>query len=402
MPSSRTLKIYLSVLGAAGVVFFLAMPGAFSRETTGKVIDNPYKNVYGVGLIEMPSAASIPAGNASPSALVSLPQEEKPAGRSFTPDGQPEMQTQYLRGLPEGAKEDPAKRTQDAKVFVRPDGQVQAIISAAPLHYQKDGQWKDIDTRWQPSTSPWDYQMVDNDYQAFVKKDFGEHKILRLEKNGHYLTAVPKDLSVQGKVIATPQAVTGEVTNKPFDIISGGGFIEWKNAYGPGLDFKYTPHSINFVKILRVDQRATLEKLIHRAVAPADQLSLSLHFSTDLDVFVDGKKWDGKKTVKTGHVEFKDKAGVIQWQWNDPIATDAKNKTIVGKFLIRPESVGFNVSVQFSLQQLQEASYPVEIDPVISYSATTDGQISGGDDAAYSTARTTAISVTADGSTMTL
>ncbi|MFP4472766.1 MAG: hypothetical protein ACLFPX_02705, partial [Candidatus Omnitrophota bacterium] len=56
----------------------------------------------------------------------------------------------FIRGLPEGSVEIIARRTESAKTFRTPDGKIQTMVSGGPLHYEQEGTWQTIDTRWQP------------------------------------------------------------------------------------------------------------------------------------------------------------------------------------------------------------------------------------------------------------
>ncbi|MCK5216060.1 MAG: hypothetical protein KAR05_12000, partial [Candidatus Omnitrophica bacterium] len=378
-----------------------------------------------------------------------------------------------ITGLPQDSVEIVEDRTETAKTFIRPDGRRQAIVSAGSLHYEKDGAWKDIDTRWQPydggaAAGPiWAYQMVDANYRAYVRNEFGEHKILRLEKNSHFLEAVPGSLAVQFspdetgdtkfRILARPQSVTGQVSNEPFDIISGGGFIEWPGAYGEGMDFRYTPSNTRFIKILEIDSYARIapreaqglpaetrgagnitrpqgRKTAAGALAPLDDLAspvggpdspdglapmegdflqLSLTFSTDLNIFIDGRKWDGAPVTTGRQIDFKDREGGTQWWWEAPVATDAAGGTVTGLFTVAggpgplagetrekspdnrsgpapaPEKfLTFQAHVQFPLSWLKTAVYPVRVDPITAESETTDCDITG-TSGTYSTARST-------------
>ena len=258
----------------------------------------------------------------------------------------------YFKGLPAGAREVLEERTHSSKTFLRPDGREQIIISSGDLHYNDNGSWKDVDTRWQPYSSKgnlaqpetelWDYQMVDAVYQAYVRKEFGKHEVVALSKQGHVLRMTPGTLSVQEPsapvvVISAPRSVTGDVLNKPFDVISGGGHIEWKGAYGEGLDFRYTPSDTRFIKILEASGPDKLRTDACEETQPC-VLQLDLDFTTDLDLYMDGRKWDQQKALMSAHVEFKGRDGQTQWWWKDPTATDASGHAVPGRFFIRPAS----------------------------------------------------------------
>jgi hypothetical protein len=353
-----------------------------------------------------------PRGEASQISPVAAPVSDVPVYQDHL----------YFKGLPQEALEIVEERTHSSKTFLLPDGRKQVIVSSGEFHYNDHGSWKDIDTRWQPYSLPrvdssmdasiWDYQMVAAAYQAYVRKEFGAHDVVALSKQGHVLRMAPGALSVREAfktvaVISAPRDVPGEVTNKPFDIISGGGYIEWKGAYGEGLDFRYTPSDTRFIKILEIASPGAL-KMDACEEGQSCVLQLDLDFETDLDLYVGGQKWDGKEPVSTAYVEFKDHEGQTQWWWKNPVATGADGDTVVGRFLIRPSEPAsqaglpgnpFTVSVQFPLAWFREAEFPVRIDPDTFYGVAGDGYITG-QNSAYGQARNTSSSSDNSGATL--
>lgn len=53
--------------------------------------------------------------------------------------------TQAAAGESGIISEIPSKRDEYTKVFLRADGTQTAVIAGTPLHYEKDGEWEDID-----------------------------------------------------------------------------------------------------------------------------------------------------------------------------------------------------------------------------------------------------------------
>lgn len=302
----------------------------------------------------------------------------------------------YITGLPDGSVEIVSYRGKTTKTFVTPDGKVMSMVGSQPLHYEKNGQLKDIDPRWKAAEKPWDYKMVDAEYQAFVKEEFGEEEILRLEKKGNFLSARPEALTIidgRGNVhkVASPQKVKGEVTNQDVDVLSPGGSIEWNNAYGDGLDFKYTPSDIKFMKILRINSLEKLGQLPKKMLQDIhSKIQIGLMFRTDFHIYVDDKPWNGKEVVTT-NVSFRDNKGDTMLWWQSPLGTAADGQQVNGKFIMRKTGEGIQVSVQFPLAWLKQAQYPVELDPDTFNGTANDGYINGSN-ATYSTARSTSFS----------
>jgi hypothetical protein len=361
MQKPKSIKS-IHILGWAGTFLFLLAPALFSQPNTSAV----------------------------------LPQGPIPPFSSYE-------ENSYIKDLPKDVVEIPTQRARHQRAFLRPDGKVQAIISSGPLNYETDeGQWQPIDTRWMPmDDEKWSHQMLDADYRAYVRDHFGAGEILKLVKDGHFLSARPGPLTLtndRGEIytIAAPQNVLGRVTNAPVDVFSPGGYIEWEGAYGEGLDFKYTPSDIKFLKILRIasfDRLGKLPQIILQGPNPVLQMQMT--FKTNLDIFIGGREWSGAPITTDQKIEFKNAEGATQWWWRAPVGTDAGGKTAKGHFELQKNRDEVLVAVRFPVAWLSQATYPVELDPDTVYGETTDGYIYGDtadQDPVYSTARNSSAS----------
>jgi hypothetical protein len=272
------------------------------------------------------------------------------------------------------------KRWEHGVCFDNGDGTNTYLCYGAPVNYaDASGNWQEIDNRWKQGVAPWDLQMTDCQYKAYALKRFDAGRIVRLEKNSHYITYQPMTLGFtndldQIQQIAIPQQVQGTVTDYGSDAIVQGGEIRWVGAYGAGLDFVYTPSTHFFSKILEVETLARLGAPQQFILDSGNAcLSLSFIFASDLDLWVDNAKWDARSKVDTANtVEFRDAAGVTHWTWRVPSATDAGGNNVTGKLRIKKQGASLYVSVLMPWSWLQGAVYPVQVDPDTYYGTTND------------------------------
>ena len=289
-----------------------------------------------------------------------------------------------LAGPHPDAVELAARRWERGACFANPNGTRTYICGGAPMHFQSGGEWREIDNRWQAGVAPWNYQMTACGYQAYALSRFDAGRIVRLEKAGHYVTYQPMALNWSNDLdqiqqIAMPMQVQGAVTATGADSLCQGGELKWSGAYGPGLDFSYTPSTHFFRKILSIESLARIgapQPYIVSGGSPV--LQLNFVFASDLDLWIDGAKWDASSRRDTASiVEFRDAAGVRHWWWGVPYATDAKGEQVNGTLRVKKQGASLYVSVLVPHAWLAGAEYPVRVDPDTYYGATTDGHIYG-------------------------
>jgi len=289
-----------------------------------------------------------------------------------------------------------ARRWERGACFQNPNGTRTYICGGAPMHYRDGGEWREIDNRWQSAAAPWNYRMTACGYQAYALSRFDAGRIVRLERDGHYISYQPMALNWSNDLdqiqqIAIPAQVQGVVTATGAEALCQGGELKWSGAYGPGLDFTYTPSTHLFQKILSIES-------LSRIGAPAAYitagwnpvLQLNFVFASDLDLWIDGVKWDAASRRDTASVvEFRDAAGVCHWWWGVPHATDAGGKVIAGTLRVKKQGASLYVSVLVPHAWLAGADYPVRIDPETYYGTTNDGHIRGRSWDSYEDARAT-------------
>ncbi|HUW31501.1 MAG TPA: hypothetical protein VM223_07795, partial [Planctomycetota bacterium] len=190
--------------------------------------------------------------------------------------------------------------------------------------------------------------------------------------------------------IAMPAPVDGAVTNSGADNLCQGGELRWSGAYGPGLDFTYTPSTHFFRKILSIDSLSRIGAPAAYITAGGNPvLQLNFVFASDLDLWIDGVKWDASSRRDTASiVEFRDGTGAMHWWWGVPYATDANGEHVDGTLRVKRQGASLYVSVLVPHAWLAGAQYPVRVDPDTYTGSTTDGYIYGWN-ADYATARLT-------------
>ena len=280
-----------------------------------------------------------------------------------------------IDGLPNGVTERKDRRSEASACFDNGDGSFTQLCYSAPIHYHDGGDWQEIDTRWKTCDElNWDWEMLDADYHAHVSTRFNSPgDLLKLECHGYYLTYEPLGLGWSNEdndwqIISEPQSVDGVTYEVGVDKLSPGGYISWAGAYGEGMDFTFTPKPQQFLKHLTVDQLNRFGQIPDGYADKSPVITLRWLFDTDLDLWLDGDKWDGLSVSETGSfIEFKDTFGEVHWSWKTPEAIDAEGNIQIGTVRVAEIDGKVSVGVVIPWTWLETAIYPVVIDPTVNY-----------------------------------
>ena len=105
--------------------------------------------------------------------------------------------------------EDVSGREENIKRFVREDRAVEAVIYPYPVHYEENGEWKDIDNRLTLQTRADGTQVYTNQegtYQVSFATNANSEELVKVEKDGYTISWRLSDRSVSSSAqIVTPE-----------------------------------------------------------------------------------------------------------------------------------------------------------------------------------------------------
>jgi len=263
-------------------------------------------------------------------------------------------------------------RTQSTKTHYIGDGIYSAEAALWPVHYQDEG-WQEIDNAWVPATAPWNWEMVHDSYHAYALNQFTYGQILKFELGGESIAFQPMELQwtndySQIETISSPQNVLVEVTKGPTEVLSGMdssiGSIKWDNAYGSGRHFEFTTTPGKLQTLLTLDAAPPEPaQYIIDGGSPVMRQSFIFAPSKDLDIYVNGSLWDKKTKVQTvNDIEFRLNGEPIWYFWQARY-WDSGNSTGIASTILRKAGKSLWLDVLVPYEWLQNAVYPIFIDP---------------------------------------
>lgn len=244
------------------------------------------------------------------------------------------------------------------------------VMVSGKIHYGVDSDLE-IDDAWQPSIAPWDFEMVQNDFQVVALAQFNAGQIIKYtHQSDASLGLQPQQLQWtndldQISAIADPQNV---------DVTAVDNMLEWIGAYGAGLDFQWFCRHDGLSKYLVINDLAAISappQFIIDGGNPVLRLQFIFQKSQGIDIFVNGEIWDeepGNPVETAGIIDWRDSVSdEVLWGFHVPVAdnsdsTEEAETSITGNFRLRKTGPDLFVEVRVPWDWLEAAVYPVYVD----------------------------------------
>jgi hypothetical protein len=229
-----------------------------------------------------------------------------------------------------------------------------------------------VDTSWTAAVLPWSWQMANNNYQVKVKNNITAGQVVEFSRQGKSIKLQPMALEWTNNLdqiqsISMPQDVTPVVDQ------TGEGSVNWLNAYGNGIDFKWQTTPISLDKTLEIENLSKLPAPAPYIIAggnPVLRLNLIFAPSSDVLIFVDGSLWDKKTTIQTfNKIEFR-LGNEILWSFSPLMYWDADNTEGQSVATLSKSGQNLYISIRVPYSWLQTAVYPVFVDADITIEAS--------------------------------
>jgi DNA-binding Xre family transcriptional regulator len=258
-------------------------------------------------------------------------------------------------------------------------------VAGAPLHYPDEaGALQDIDATLVPSTRSITgfgnpaWEMVENEYEMFVLGELNSGVPLvryQAKHTDYYVQFAAHNLEWsndldQLELIATPATTPTE---------AAGSEAKWPDSYGLGLDLRFIAGAGRMAKWLDI---ATAlpdpPQFIIDGGNPVIRFSEILEFHKDLDVYVNGQKWNKSSEVATAQeIEFRSPDGEVQFVF--PVAhayhegppPDVEEsdyeEEIAGEARLKKQGPNLYITVRFpwSWFGTEGFAYPLHLDTTV-------------------------------------
>jgi len=262
-----------------------------------------------------------------------------------------------------------------------PDGKQRFALDVGigPLHYEKDGEWCEIDTAFEPSAAPWDWEMTKAGFEVRALSRLDAGQVIEYRSGSEYVRFQPMGLQYsnaldQIQLISMP-------TN--LDATVDGDTLIWSDGYGPGIGISWQAQTARLAKRLTIDSLTALpsvEQYILDGAEPVLELNFIFAFSSGITPYVNGQPWGrgaNRDTRDTqGLVEFRNGEGKALWWFNLPRSWDAEGNEQLGRFRFKRLGNALYVSHRVPLAFVQSGIYPVQVDVDVN-----EQVVAGADDA---------------------
>ncbi|MBD3388385.1 MAG: hypothetical protein GF416_04855 [Candidatus Altiarchaeales archaeon] len=144
--------------------------------------------------------------------------------------------------------------------------------------------------------------------------------------------------------------------------------VTYYDVFGKGIDMEYQMLPNKVKEKIIIDEKNSIPSLSSSTVS----IDFTLIYSEDTDIYVEGKKWMGNEITTNKDIPFKlkTKQGII---YQDPTVFLIEAPTIednTGKieplvYRLTKEKEKIKLSLEIPYKLLNEAQYPIEIDPTV-------------------------------------
>lgn len=197
-------------------------------------------------------------------------------------------------------------------------------------------------------------------YEAHFKENPTSGQIVRFESGGAYITLQPMALNWRNDLNQLQQiAMVQSVTGTP-----QGNTMRYLGAYGPTTHLEYTATDTQLKENIKLENKPPEPS---QYIIDGGNAALETNFIFGTNAFtieINGEQWD-KTTTKTtsNEVTIKNAAGDTLYTLPPPIAIDANGDTIIGTYNFKKSGVSLYISHRTPKTWLDNAAYPVTIDP---------------------------------------
>lgn len=256
-----------------------------------------------------------------------------------------------------GKKEDPTKRDAFSKHYINEDGSYTALIGAGPIHYEKNGQFLDIDhTITRQSDNRFSYANTTNIFESYfgstshtgVKSKTAEGEVTEFQNTKMYW-------EVNGQAVNT-------ITGADVAVSVQGDKAYYNNLFG----------SISAEFVMLTGKRELNYIIPNRgALANAPQNAEFLVFSEDV-ILPQG--WTSTETERG--ILIKDRSGKEIYLYENPFSTDAsqelalsRERNTVFETSITGNVLTVKTKVKTSWLLDSSRQFPVKVDPTVNAQA---------------------------------
>jgi len=236
--------------------------------------------------------------------------------------------------------------------------------SIGPIHYGVSED-QEIDTAWQVGQGVWDYEIVTNDFHAFINDS--------VPVTYRYLDVASGEdieITVTGVRWVNDEGASEAAASfvQVIPTINDDRLI-W-NDIAPGWSVEVEAQTARLVKYLTIDSLANLGAPSIGGTNQRLQLQFSLAKSSGLEIWLDGNKWDEKNNTQIetdGDIWFRQESGGASVFWfRHPTVIQVDDKSN-GPIIQRLKKVGVNLLAEIDIpwSWLQSASFPIVIDPTV-------------------------------------
>ena len=247
------------------------------------------------------------------------------------------------------------------------------LYSYQKYYVNENDEWEQIDERFRTENCEEGYDVcVDrNLYQVHVKSDSDSTETIKYVKDGVALTFQPLGISYRTIDSSQGENAIGRSAEVNENRIS------YHNIFGRGIDLDYTYFPSFLKQELILEDRSVLPEIDGEFVGNdiSFDLDYNLIVDADTDILIEGEVWDRETDFegrRTGDPVFFRNNGDIEFFMPEPVAYDSNGSIIKIDYEFVNEDNETRVRIKTPYEWLENAVYPVVIDPTVEITDISD------------------------------
>ncbi|MBN4049147.1 LamG domain-containing protein [archaeon AH-315-M20] len=245
-------------------------------------------------------------------------------------------------------------------------------IHSGSINYYNGSEFLPIETTIVASSDIlFDYEVTKGAYHAFFKTDPTAGQVVKYVANNTEITFQPLTLNFRNDLDQLQQIAT---VSAVFGVPNANEFL-YEDAYGAGIDLKYTYHETMLKEGLILYNFTVLPEP-QQFIKDGGNPTLDIGFVLDTNaqhIVIEGTDWDKKTTTTTqNEVLIKDNNGNILYKLPKPVARDSNTSdfeeelpTLTYQFKKQGNKLHVIIKTPYDWLNASHRGYPVTIDPTI-------------------------------------
>lgn len=242
------------------------------------------------------------------------------------------------------------------------------------MNYYNGNEYVPINTTIVTTSGSYSYKMIESPYNLYFKNNSNTAEAVRFEKNGYFFIYDVSGGQIlwavqDGKPDATDTLGGGKPSNSQDTHIAINGSTAIYGGAFYNTNITYEVFNEMLKETYTLYGLPSYKDYYYLQYSGNIKFNKSLQICTDAQCYIPSGTQDDFET--SGKIYFKTMANQTIFYLKEPIITDSNGTSILGVYKVKGSDAQMNFKLRINKTFLQNAVYPVMIDPTITFDSDT-------------------------------